>query len=143
MPAHVRCQGRFSVALPPEHALGLFTPEGERRWVAGWDPRYPAPERTDGPGAVFTTAAHGATTIWVMTARSPTSVAYVRITPGVMAGTVTVVCHGMALDASSDVEVIYDLTALTPDGESILASFESGYAAFLADWEQQVAKISS
>lgn len=54
----------IAVALPPKQAIELFTPEGERKWSAGWDPVYPRPERTAGPGAVFITGHDGHTTTW-------------------------------------------------------------------------------
>jgi hypothetical protein len=56
----------IAVALPPKQAIELFTPEGERKWSAGWDPVYPRPERTAGPGAVFITGHDGHTTTWTM-----------------------------------------------------------------------------
>jgi hypothetical protein len=28
---------QITVGLPPEQAMALFTPEGERRWAEGWD----------------------------------------------------------------------------------------------------------
>jgi hypothetical protein len=40
---------QITVGLPPEQAMALFTPEGERRWAEGWDPHYLEPDRRDGP----------------------------------------------------------------------------------------------
>ena len=52
----VSCTAEFTVSLPPERTMSLFTAEGEREWAGdGWDPQYPASERQEGPGAVFTT----------------------------------------------------------------------------------------
>src|SRR5690242_13132849 len=35
--------GTIHVPLPPTEALELFTPEGERDWVPGWDPHHHSP----------------------------------------------------------------------------------------------------
>jgi hypothetical protein len=66
MSTTVRRATEIMVALPPEQAVALFTPEGERRWADGWDPHYPEPHRCEGPGAVFTTGHGGHQTTWIM-----------------------------------------------------------------------------
>src|SRR5262245_3621653 len=40
----VVCTGTVRVELPPRRAIELFTPSGERTWVEGWDPVFPAGE---------------------------------------------------------------------------------------------------
>jgi hypothetical protein len=88
-----RAAGRskvIAVALPPEQAIEVFTPEGERKWSEGWDPVYPRPERTAGPGAAFVTGHDSHTTTWTMVDHTAGCVRYARMTPGVAAGTVTV-----------------------------------------------------
>ena len=61
MQTTIECSGRVRVPLSPDAAIHLFTPEGERDWVAGWDPTYPAGADL-APGLVFET---GPTTTWV------------------------------------------------------------------------------
>ena len=91
-PRRVRCTG--TVQLPPGIAapLGLFTPEGERAWAAGWDPSYPAPAEDDSePGTVFQTrhGVHPGT--WIVASREPgRSIRYARVIADQDAGTVTV-----------------------------------------------------
>ena len=46
------------MAQPSELAMLQFTAEGERVWVPGWDPTYPAGD-ADSAGTVFLTSAHG------------------------------------------------------------------------------------
>ncbi len=89
VPPAIRCAAELTVALPPAAALGLFTPEGERAWVAGWNPGYPDPQRTAGPGAVFVTTHGEDTTTWVTVDHDVRRVRYARCTPGATAGTVT------------------------------------------------------
>jgi hypothetical protein len=134
----VRCGSRLHIPLPAGEAIELFTPEGERRWAAGWDPRYPAPEHTRGEGAVFVTAGHGHT-YWIMVDAAADRVRYARVAPGVSAGTVTVSCVEAEAGAST-FEVSYDLTALGEDGRTRIAELERGYAAEIAEWERAIAR---
>jgi hypothetical protein len=129
------------VALPPGEAIRLFTPVGERDWVEGWDPQFPAGESGDGsePGKVFTTEAHGPFTVWVAVDREADRVRYARVTPGVWAGTVEVRL-GAADDGGTTAEVTYDLTALSDEGERELREFEASYDAEIGEWERLIAQ---
>jgi hypothetical protein len=138
-PRRVRCTG--TVRLPPGIAapLSLFTPEGERAWVASWDPSYPAPADDDSePGTVFLTrhGAHPGT--WIVASREPgRSIRYARVIADQDAGTVSV-----TVDSETEVTVRYDLTALSDSGAAHLAQFEACYAQFLADWEQAIGRAA-
>jgi hypothetical protein len=128
--------GTFHVPLPPDRALALFTPRGEREWAPGWDPDFPAgPSDDTAPGTAFITHHGDAPTYWVVTDRTERSVRYARVTPGVHAGTVEVRCdpHGDATRA----QVTYDLTALGSD--HALARFGEHYDAMLGEWERLIA----
>jgi len=127
----VVCTGRVRVALAPEAAIELFTPEGERRWAGPeWDPHYPAGD----DDTVFVT--HG--TVWITTERSPLTRAYARVTPH-DAGTVSVRCRP---DGEQTVaEVTYDLTELSHDAR--LERFAAEYDDFLAEWEREIAAALS
>jgi hypothetical protein len=130
----VVCTGEVRVALAPEEAIELFTAEGERGWAGPeWDPAYPAED----DDTVFVTEAHGHETVWITAERSPLTRRYARVALGVDAGTVTVRCRPEG-DATI-AEVTYDLTALTPDGDTRLRHFAADYAAFLAEWERAIA----
>jgi hypothetical protein len=123
---NISCTGRVRVALPPDEAIELFTPEGERRWAEGWDPSYPGDD--DG---VFVT---GATT-WVTVERGARTRRYAQVAPGVKAGTVSVRCEP---DGEHTVATVgYELTALGPEAD--LAAFAAEYDEFLAGWEREIA----
>jgi hypothetical protein len=125
----------ITVALPLDAAMSLFTARGERNWVAGWDPEFPAGEPTEeGEGTVFLTSAHGRSTYWVVVARTPRSVRYARVTPGLHAGTVEV-CERGSDGRSTQVYVTYDLTALTPEGDAALGAFAVHYKDEIRAWE--------
>jgi hypothetical protein len=128
----------FTIALPLEQAMELFTPEGERRWADGWDPQYPEPERSEGPGAVFTTAHESHQTTWIMVDQGPRLVRYARVTQGMTAGTVAVEAVG-ADERSTRVRVTYDLTALTSAGDSWLDAFAADYDSAVGGWSTEIA----
>jgi hypothetical protein len=119
------------VPLPPERALLLFTPAGEREWVPGWEARFPAGEDT-APGTTFLTHEQ---TVWVIADRTPHSMRYARVTPGVHAGTVEVRCEGAG--SVTRAHVAYDLTAL--GDPAVLERFAAGFDAMVADWGRLIA----
>ncbi len=136
-----RLTGRIQVALPPGEAFRLFTPRGERDWAHGWHPHFPAPAPDDSePGTVFETSAHGQQTVWLVTGREPGKrVSYARVTPGDQAGTVTVTLSPAG--QHSEVEVTYELTALTSLAGHKLAEFADGYPAYLRSWQDAIAVL--
>jgi hypothetical protein len=130
--------GRIQVALSPSEAFRLFTPRGEQDWVPGWHPRFPAAAADDTePGTVFETSAHGQHTVWLVTDRQPgRSISYARVTPGDYAGTVSVTITPAG--QHSEVEVTYELTALTSLAEHKLHEFADGYPAYLQSWQDAI-----
>jgi hypothetical protein len=127
----MKLSGTIHVPLPSDEAAALFTPEGEKAWVPGWDPHHHGP-------TVFATDHGGADTLWVITDQTPRRLRCARVTPGVHAGTVEVRCRpdGDVTEA----EVTYDLTALRPDA---LDHFAAGFDAMLAEWERMIAAACS
>ena len=80
---------------------------------------------------------HVPPTVWVVTNReSGRHISYARMTPGDPAGTVTVELS--AADGASDVEVTYQLTALSAAAEPGLREFADGYAAYLQSWQDAI-----
>lgn len=136
---NVSLDGSLVVDLPPAAALPLFTPEGERDWVPGWDPSYPAgrPDRPE-PGTVFVTGAPVAPTTWIVLERSEATMRYARVAVGRTAGTVTVTCSPAPTPGSTSVRVRYELTALGPEGRQDLAELADDYPAFLDGWRRAI-----
>jgi hypothetical protein len=133
-----RLIGRIQVGLSPGEAFRLFTPRGEQDWVTGWEPRFPAPAADDTqPGTVFETGAHGQTTIWLVLDRQwGKRISYARVTPGDRAGTVTIVVSSTG--RHSEVEVTYELTALTDAARPRLREFADNYPAYLESWQDAI-----
>lgn len=138
---HIDRHATFHLPMPPAQALPYLTPEGERAWVAGWDP---VPLHAPGgslsvAGAVFTTAADGEATLWLtLRVDFATGVAeYVRITPGNRLGTVHVRC--LPEGDGTRVEVDYRLTALSEAGAAQLATVTpEAFARTIAGWKTKI-----
>lgn len=129
---HVRLAGTVSIRLAPSEAFELFTPTGERRWAAGWDPTFPAPgARETTPGTVFQTK-HSQPVTWVVVGCEPgQSITYANVSEGDRAGLIRVSCEPNQ-DGTTTANVTYELTALSDEGEARLHQFAAHYEQFLA-----------
>jgi hypothetical protein len=134
-----RLTGRIQVDLPPAEAFGLFTPRGEEDWAHGWHPRFPVPTADDTePGTVFETHAHNHHATWLVTSRETGKrISYARVIPGEQAGTVTVTVW--ASGGCTEVEVVYDLTALSSAASQELSEFADRYPGYLQSWQDAIA----
>ena len=132
--------GRLEVALPASIAFALFTPEGERSWVPGWNPTYPAGDVNESAGTVFTTVSHGVVTIWTIIEidRTAGAAAYGRVTPGHHAGTVRVWCVD-AGEGRSAVKVAYDMSLLGSDPAALDGYTEPAFGRMMAEWSSAIA----
>lgn len=138
---HVEHTNGFVLPLPLRETFPLFSPEGERAWVPGWEPEYLHPlQPSDAVGTVFRTQHHGEETLWLVLEQDPAAglASYGRFTPGSRIGTVLVRCE--ETDPShTQVTVTYALTALSAQGTGILAALTpERYAAMLAEWREAI-----
>jgi hypothetical protein len=135
--------GKFELQAPAQQAIKFFTPEGEKEWVPGWNPTYPAGEATQTPGSVFITDVHGVNTIWMVQLidTNGCAVAYSRVTPGLHAGTVQVSCDD-APDGGCVVTVTYDMTLLPGSDSVALDDYDDGpFEAMLNHWATAVSAL--
>ena len=142
---HIVRSHSLVVDRPIAEAFPFFTPEGERAWAVGWDPKYHHPpngklER----GLVFTTGSGAEHTIWtVIRLEAPHLVEYVRTTPGSRTGTVLVQCTPLG-ESRTRVTVVYSMASLTPEGERNLREMDDGaFQRFIESWEKAIAKVIS
>jgi hypothetical protein len=127
--------------LPPHESFLFFDPDGERRYVEGWDPEVFYRPADGWAGAAFRTNAAGDETYWLVADYDSAvgSVRYARIAPATRAGFVTVVCE--AAPSGSSVTVTYELTALTVAGETMLQELtEARYRAMINGWARDIGK---
>jgi len=131
----------FEMPQPIARLFPLFSPEGEKHWVPGWDYHTPMDTTELCEDYVFFTRTHdhGATeAIWIVKEHDPAAyrVSFYKIEPGEKIGVITVQCSELA-PVRTAVQVSYKYLALSATGEEFLASFsEDAYAAFIAEWQR-------
>ena len=139
--AHVERSGVVPMALPFADAFTLFNAVGERRWVAGWDPRFVHPaEPRAAEGAVFQTGKKGlGTATWVQTGHEPStgSASFVYVVPDHHAAMVDV---GVAADGEgrSRASVRYRMTSLSFDADDFVRDFGETFEDNMAHWAEAI-----
>jgi hypothetical protein len=137
MAERVTCTGSFELPVNPADAIGLFTAEGERRWIPGWVPEYPeAGAEHDAAGTVFIRRDHGGPQTFIVVENGPLLRRYARVTDNVTAGTIEVTCESAG--EGTLVRVAFDLTALSPEGAAWLDAFASGYDGMMTLWRDWI-----
>jgi hypothetical protein len=138
---HVERTGSFVLPLPHDDAFPLFSAEGERRWVPGWDPYYLHPATpSNEAGTVFRTTHGNEETIWLVLRYEPGSglAEYARLTPGSRVGTVLVRCEALS-GTETRVVVTYALTALAEPGNAVLGRLTTeAYGQMLDEWRHLI-----
>ncbi len=127
-------QGHFLLTLPAEMAFHLFTAEGERTWVPGWNPTILGglPQER---GLVFLTGTGEDFTIWTVLETDPIALRlfYSRVTPASRAALVEVSLSPEG--AGCRVDVGYDITALSPEAANSLDAYsEDKFEQMMRDW---------
>ena len=139
---HVEQAGVVPMDLPADEAFRLYDPEGERRWVEGWDPTYVHPsEPAVREGVVFQTMTGEGEATWMQTRYDPATRAasYVYIVPDHRA---TMVDVGISEPEKgrSQAHVRYRMTALSPEADDFVQAFGDGFGDYLVRWEAAVQK---
>jgi len=138
-----RVSGRFELPICAADAISFFTPEGERSWVPGWNPTYPAGAMSEDPGTVFITSHTGIETVWIVEGidRARHTSSYARVTMGHHAGTVRVRCNDQP-DDRCVVTVDYDMTAFTPSRPATFDAYnDDSFAAMMVEWATRVTAV--
>jgi hypothetical protein len=131
----------FSLDFPISKLFPLFSPEGEKHWVPGWDYENVMGKSELSEDYVFLTKTHhhGATdAIWIVKAYDPESyfVQFYKIEPGYKVGVVTVQCTELN-PTKTNIQVTYKYQALSTTGEEFIAGFnERAYEEFIGEWQR-------
>jgi hypothetical protein len=137
----VRRIGSFELPCDAEVAFPLFSPEGERNWVTGWDPRPVFPERIAfDRDTVFRQGQGDDDAVWMIvdvdwkTRRAE----YVRVAPDSHTAHIDVKVE--RLDGErSEVTVSYTVTAFGANVEALLQTFsEEAFADKMRDWQERI-----
>ena len=130
----------FELQQPVSEVFPLFSPEGEKYWVPGWDYQNVMGTTELFEDYVFLTKSHdhGSTeAIWLVKRFNPEThtVEFYKVEPDDKMGLVRVRC--LALDAErTKVEVTYKYIALSNKGEDFVSGFTAeAYKDFIERWQ--------
>ena len=130
----------FEMAVSIAELFPLFSPEGEKDWVPGWEYENVMGTTELSEDYVFLTKTHDhgtANAIWIVKKYDPKShfVQFYKIEPEHKIGVVTVKCTELEAERTQ-VEVTYKYTALSATGEMFVSEFsESVYDVFIREWQ--------
>ena len=135
----------FEIPVPVADLFPLFSPEGEKLWVPGWDYQNVMESTQLAEDYVFLTETHdhnAQKAIWLVKRYKPSEhfVQFYRIEPEEKVGVITVVCTELEADRTK-VQVTYKYMALSAAGESFISGFsEHVYEEFINEWETLLLK---
>ena len=131
----------FAIDQPVEDLFPLFSPEGEKLWVPGWDYENIMGTADLAEDYIFLTRRHdhlSGKAIWLVKKYDPASylIEYYRVEPEDKVGVVTVQCFSRG-PALTDVQVSYKYIALSEKGRHFIKNFTADtYTAFINQWRK-------
>jgi len=136
-PVTTTLRGKLTVGAPPEAAFPLFSPEGERLWVPGWNPEilHP-PEGRWEQGQIFRTREETGEAVWVISRLDPAAheAEYHRVEPGRYVAHIEVACRP-ASGGSTEVSVAYTFVGLSERGNGDIAAMtQADYESKMQRW---------
>ncbi len=129
------------MALPAAEALPLFNAEGERRWVAGWDPCYLHPvEPATGEGVVFQTTKKGVGTATVGPTRHEPATGVASFVYVIADHHVAIVDVGVTSDGEgrSRASVKYRMTSLSSLADDFVRAFDEAFEGHMVGWAEAI-----
>jgi hypothetical protein len=133
----------FEIGYPIAELFPLFSPEGEKYWVPGWDYENVMGTTELSEDYVFLTKTHDHGTtdaIWVVKKYDPKShfVQFYKIEPKDKIGVVSVKCTDLGAEITK-VQVTYKYIALSEAGERFVSEFsENVYEEFIGEWQMLI-----
>lgn len=132
--------GSFDLPCSADTAFPLFSPEGEREWAPGWNPRAVFPETIAfTPNTVFRVGEGSEEAVWtILEADWQTrQTEYVRVAPDSHTARIRVKVEPTGPDRSH-VVVSYAVTTLG-ERATVLNDFsKDAYAQRMREWQQQI-----
>lgn len=129
----------FEIACPVADLFPLFSPEGEKSWVPGWDYENVMGTTELSEDYIFLTRRHDHGTtgaIWIVKRYDPRShfIQFYKIEPQDKIGVVAVKCTDLGAEIT-EVRVTYTYMALSETGERFVSGFSAdAYQKFIGEW---------
>ena len=137
----VKHTASFRIREPVDRLFPLFSAEGEKRWVPGWDYENIMGGTEFHEDYVFMTKSHdhaASDAIWLVKRFQPEEhlVQFYKVEPEEKIGIIEVQCTGLS-DSQTRVQVTYEYIGLSPSGNRFIDGFTlSDYEAFIAEWKE-------
>jgi hypothetical protein len=135
----VKHSEKFRIDQPIETIFPLFSAEGEKLWVPGWDYENIMGSNDLHEDYIFLTKNHdhaSTDAIWLVKRHDPESflVQFYKVEPEDKVGVITVQC--IQIDKRlTEVEVTYEYTGLSEKGDEFVDGFTSTqYKEFIGEW---------
>lgn len=136
----VKHTASFVIHQPAKELFPLFSAEGEKLWVPGWDYENIMGSTDLHEDYVFVTKSHdhaSSEAVWIVKKYEPKDylVEFYKVEPKEKIGIIQVQCA--PLEASkTKVHVTYQYISLSASGEQFISNFTPvAYNAFIAEWE--------
>jgi hypothetical protein len=137
---HTRNEFTFVAKASYERVFPLFGAWEEKKWAEGWEPQFVYPTSpSDQPGMVFTIAHGGMKSVWTNTAFDAAGghVQYVYVIPDALVTLVDIHLTKAGVN-ETQVSVVYERTALSPEANDHVAHLVKGDAKSGPDWEEAI-----
>jgi hypothetical protein len=137
----VKHTASFEIPQPVEELFPLFSAEGEKLWVPGWDYENIMGSTELHEDYVFVTKSHdhaASDAVWVVKRYEPEQhlVQFYKVEPGEKLGVIEVQCSALN-EALTKVKVTYEYIGLSFAGNEFVAGFSlAEYEAFIGEWKE-------
>jgi hypothetical protein len=141
----IKYTASFEIHQPVKDLFPLFSAEGEKLWVPGWDYETIMGATDLHENYVFVTKRHdhaASDAIWVVKRHEPENylVQFYKIEPGEKVGVIEVKCFEQK-EFQTKVQVTYEYIGLSTTGDEFISSFSaSEYQAFISEWKTLLEK---
>lgn len=141
----VKHTASFEIRQPAKELFPLFSAEGEKLWVPGWNYENIMGNTDLHEDYVFVTRSHdhaASDAIWMVKRYEPEDylVQYYKVEPGEKVGVIEVRCFELN-ESQTKVQVSYEYIGLSVAGNRFVSSFSSSrYNAFIAEWKTLLVK---
>lgn len=135
----------FQIDQPIDVLFPLFSAEGEKYWVPGWNYKNIMGTTELREDYIFVTENHddvASDAIWLVKKYDPDShhVEFYKVEPEEKVGIITVKCDAIS-QSKTNVSVTYEYIALSEKGHEFITNFTSEeYKEFIGEWKQLLEK---
>ena len=145
----IKYETAFQINQPAEELFPLFSAEGEKLWVPGWDYENIMGSTDMHEDYIFLTSGHHRSShhhsltkvIWLVKRYEPSNyfVQFYRVEPVDKVGIITVHCKPIT-EELTEVEVAYEFIGLSEKGDEFIKGYTAEvYEEFIGNWPKYLA----